>query len=122
MADSIEQRIERLHAAGIVDLHFDLLMDLYEKRGCSNVLAIDFLEDFRVGQLFRHKVGKTVTEGLFNAFSEFGMTTNPLCKNLRYAQRYGFRGLLANRQESGNVRMAAPCPRSEIEELAMRDP
>jgi len=49
MADSIEQRIERLHAAGIVDLHFDLLMDLYEKRGCSNVLAIDFLEDFRAG-------------------------------------------------------------------------
>jgi 2-methylfumaryl-CoA hydratase len=55
----------------------------------------NFLEDFRVGQLFRHKVGKTVTEGLFNAFTEFGMTTNPLCKNLRYAQRYGFRGLVA---------------------------
>jgi len=55
----------------------------------------NFLEDFRVGQLFRHKVGKTVTEGLFNAFTEFGMTTNPLCKNLRYAQRYGFRGLIA---------------------------
>jgi len=30
----------------------------------------NFLEDFRVGQLFRHKVGKTVTEGLFNAFTE----------------------------------------------------
>ncbi|MGH7965734.1 MAG: MaoC family dehydratase [Candidatus Binatia bacterium] len=55
----------------------------------------NFLEDFRVGQLFRHKVGKTVTEGLFNAFTEFGMTTNPLCKNLRYAQRYGFHGLIA---------------------------
>ncbi|MCS6925994.1 MAG: MaoC family dehydratase [Candidatus Binatia bacterium] len=55
----------------------------------------NFLEDFRVGQLFRHKVGKTVTEGLFNAFTEFGMTTNPLSKNLRYAQRYGFRGMIA---------------------------
>ena len=55
----------------------------------------NFLEDFRVGQLFRHKVGKTVTEGLFNAFTEFGMTTNPLSKNLRYAQRYGFRSLVA---------------------------
>ena len=55
----------------------------------------NFLEDFRVGQLFRHKIGKTVTEGLFNAFTEFGMTTNPLSKNLRYAQRYGFRGLIA---------------------------
>jgi len=55
----------------------------------------NFLEDFRVGQLFHHKVGKTVTEGLFNAFTEFGMTTNPLSKNLRYAQCYGFKGLIA---------------------------
>jgi 2-methylfumaryl-CoA hydratase len=61
---------------------------IHKKRG-------NFLEDFRVGQLFRHKVGKTVTEGLFNAFTEFGMTTNPLSKNLRYAQRYGFRGMIA---------------------------
>ena len=63
-------------------------MIIRKKRG-------NFLEDFRVGQLFRHKVGKTVTEGLFNAFTEFGMTTNPLSKNLRYAQRYGFKGLIA---------------------------
>ncbi len=54
----------------------------------------NFLEDFRVGQVFRHKVGKTVTEGLFNAFTEFAMTTNPLHKNLHYARRYGFRGLV----------------------------
>ena len=40
----------------------------------------NFLEDFRAGQHFRHKVGKTLTEGLFNAFTEFGMTTNPLSK------------------------------------------
>jgi len=55
----------------------------------------NFLEDFRVGHLFRHKVGKTVTEGLFNAFTEFAMTTNPLSKNRRYAQRYGFRDMVA---------------------------
>jgi 2-methylfumaryl-CoA hydratase len=55
----------------------------------------NFLEDFRVGQVFRHKVGKTLTEGLFNAFTEFSMTTNPLTKNRRYAERYGFRGLVA---------------------------
>lgn len=54
----------------------------------------NFLEDFRVGQIFRHKVGKTVTEGLFNAFTEYDMTTNPLSKNRRYAERYGFRGLV----------------------------
>lgn len=55
----------------------------------------NFLEDFRVGHVFRHKVGKTLTEGLFNAFTEFAMTTNPLSKNRRYAQRYGFRDMVA---------------------------
>ncbi len=63
-------------------------MSVHKKRG-------NFLEDFQAGQHFRHKVGKTLTEGLFNAFTEFGMTTNPLSKNLRYAQRYGYRGLVA---------------------------
>ena len=53
-----------------------------------------FLEDFVPGQLFRHKLGKTVTEGLFAAFTEFAMTTNPLSKNARYARAYGFDGLV----------------------------
>ncbi len=55
----------------------------------------NFLEDFRVGHRFRHKVGKTLTEGLFNAFTEFSMTTNPLSKNRRYAQTYGYRDMVA---------------------------
>jgi 2-methylfumaryl-CoA hydratase len=54
----------------------------------------NFLEDFRAGQVFRHKVGKTLTEGLFNAFTPYDMTANPLHKNRRYAERYGFRGLV----------------------------
>jgi 2-methylfumaryl-CoA hydratase len=53
-----------------------------------------FLEDFRPGQVFRHKGGKTVTEGLFTTFTEFSMTTNPLAKNARYARAHGFRGLV----------------------------
>jgi len=55
----------------------------------------NFLEDFEVGHVFRHKVGKTLNEGLLNAFTEFSMTTNPLSKNRRYAARYGFRDLVA---------------------------
>ncbi len=55
----------------------------------------NFLEHFRVGHTFRHKVGKTVTEGLFNAFTEYTMTTNPLHKNAEYARRYGYAGLIA---------------------------
>jgi 2-methylfumaryl-CoA hydratase len=55
----------------------------------------NFLENFRAGQVFRHKVGKTITEGLFNAFTDYTMTTNPLHKNVEYARRYGYAGLVA---------------------------
>ncbi len=48
-ANTIEDRIKRLHANGIVDLHFDLLMDLYEKRERKNVLAEDFLSELETG-------------------------------------------------------------------------
>jgi 2-methylfumaryl-CoA hydratase len=55
----------------------------------------NFLEDFQVGQVFRHKGGRTVNEGLLAHFTDFSMTTNPLHKNLRYARAYGFEGLVA---------------------------
>ena len=54
----------------------------------------NFLEDFRPGRVFRHRGGKTVTEGLFALFTDFSMTTNPFAKNARYACAYGFRGLV----------------------------
>ena len=47
--ESIEVRAKRLHAGGVIDMHFDLAMDLYEKRGRSNVLAAEFLPDFEAG-------------------------------------------------------------------------
>ena len=53
-----------------------------------------YLEDFRPGQLLRHKGGKTVTEGIFALFTDFAMTANPLAKNARYARAHGFRGLV----------------------------
>ncbi len=54
----------------------------------------NFLEDFAPGQIFRHKGGKTITEGLFTTFTEFAMTTHPTAKNARYARAYGFEGLV----------------------------
>ena len=54
----------------------------------------NFLEDFEPGQHFRHKGGKTITEGLFTTFTEYDMTTNPLSKNARYARALGFRDLV----------------------------
>ncbi|HTO69995.1 MAG TPA: MaoC family dehydratase [Myxococcota bacterium] len=53
----------------------------------------NFLEDFRLGQLFRHKGGRTVTEGLTAHFTDFSFTANPLHRNLRYAQRYGYEAM-----------------------------
>src|SRR6266487_6905158 len=45
----IDERIERLHAHGIVDFHFDMPMDLYEKRDRTNVLATDYLPELEAG-------------------------------------------------------------------------
>src|SRR5215470_7597091 len=55
----------------------------------------NFLEEFHPGQVFRHRRGKTITEGLFAVFTDFAFTTNSLAKNVRYARAYGFRGLVA---------------------------
>ncbi len=48
---STDERIGRLHANGIVDLHFDLLMDLYSKRDRTDVLVTDFLPEFEAGDV-----------------------------------------------------------------------
>jgi membrane dipeptidase len=48
---SIEERVDRLHAGGIVDLHFDLPMDLYEKRARKNVLETEFLPELEAGNV-----------------------------------------------------------------------
>lgn len=47
--DSIEHRIEQLHAHGIVDFHFDLPMDLYEKRDRKDVLKNEFAPQIKTG-------------------------------------------------------------------------
>jgi membrane dipeptidase len=49
--ESIEERIDRLHAGRIIDLHFDLPMDLYEKRERENVLATEFLPELEAGDI-----------------------------------------------------------------------
>jgi membrane dipeptidase len=46
-----EERITRLHGQGMVDLHFDLPMFLYDNRDRENVLASDFLSEFEAGDV-----------------------------------------------------------------------
>jgi membrane dipeptidase len=48
---SVEDRIDRLHAGGVVDFHFDMPMDLYEKRDRTNVLTTDYLPDLEAGNI-----------------------------------------------------------------------
>src|SRR5262249_36061735 len=51
MNESIEGRIERLQTGGIIDMHFDLPMDLYEKRERRDVLETEFLPEFEAGNI-----------------------------------------------------------------------
>src|ERR1043165_9687386 len=51
MSESIEDRIERLQGGGIIDMHFDLPMDLYEKRERRDVLGTEFLPEFQAGSI-----------------------------------------------------------------------
>src|SRR5215211_7577297 len=46
---SLEARIGRLHAHGMVDMHFDMLMDLYDKRERTGVLEADYLLELEQG-------------------------------------------------------------------------
>jgi membrane dipeptidase len=51
MNQSIEDRIDRLQTGGIIDMHFDLPMDLYEKRERRDVLRTEFLPELEAGNI-----------------------------------------------------------------------
>jgi membrane dipeptidase len=51
MNDSIEERVARLQSGGIIDMHFDVPMDLYEKRQRRDVLETEFLPEFEAGNI-----------------------------------------------------------------------
>src|SRR5262245_15543003 len=46
---TVEARIDRLHRHGVVDMHFDMLMDLYDKREHAGVLGTDYLPELDAG-------------------------------------------------------------------------
>ena len=49
--DSVEQRIDRLHGKGLVDLHFDMAMDIYEKRKRADALTSHYLPELEGGNI-----------------------------------------------------------------------
>lgn len=50
-AQSIDERVERFRQHGMVDMHFDLLMDLYERREMPNLLEEVYLPELQAGGL-----------------------------------------------------------------------
>src|SRR5215212_3941197 len=46
---AVETRVDRLHTHGMVDMHFDMLMDLYDKRERTGVLEADYLPELEQG-------------------------------------------------------------------------
>jgi membrane dipeptidase len=49
--NSTEERISRLHAGRLIDLHFDLPLILYLSRPRRNIIAPDFLPQFEKGDI-----------------------------------------------------------------------
>jgi membrane dipeptidase len=46
-AGKIQQRVDRLHRGGLIDMHFDLPLGLYWNRGRRGIVRRDFLRQFR---------------------------------------------------------------------------
>lgn len=49
IADPIDQRIDRLHADGVIDMHFDLPLALFLSRPERELVRSHFLPEFRTG-------------------------------------------------------------------------
>jgi membrane dipeptidase len=49
--DNVEHRIDQLHNKGLVDLHFDMPMDIYEKRNRRDVLTSHYLPELEAGNM-----------------------------------------------------------------------
>src|SRR5262249_7564263 len=49
--ESIEHRIDQLQAGGVIDMHYDLPLDLYEKHERKNVLETEFLQEIKGGNI-----------------------------------------------------------------------
>jgi hypothetical protein len=49
--ETLTARLDRLHQPGLVDMHFDMLMDLFEKRHRQGVLDADYLPALQVGNI-----------------------------------------------------------------------
>ena len=106
---SIEERIERLHAGGVIDMHFDLPMDLYEKRERKKVLESEFLPDLETGNIcvvgaaiyiedryFPHNGLRVALDEVARLYAETAASERfTVCKSFREIQEARERGRIA---------------------------
>jgi membrane dipeptidase len=50
-ANEIDERVSRLHAGRLIDMHFDLPLALFWNQTRKNVIATDFLPEFEAGDI-----------------------------------------------------------------------
>lgn len=55
-----------------------------------------YFEDFKIGHLFKHHWGRTITEGDNSFFSSVTMNFNPIYFNREYAKSLGYDGIVVN--------------------------
>ncbi len=104
--NTLESRINALHSVGIVDMHFDLLMDLYEKRKRSNVLRDDFQAQLEQGGI--GVIGAAIyidepylpEQGLRVALDQIARLYIEVESNPRFAICKTFRDILNARREN----------------------
>src|SRR5437773_922086 len=106
---STEERIDRLHAGGVVDMHFDLPMDLYEKRERKKVLESESLLDLETGNIcvvgaaiyiedryLPHNALRVALEEVARLYAETAASERfAVCKSFREIQEARERGKIA---------------------------
>lgn len=100
MNESMEERVERLQSGGIIDMHFDLPMDLYEKRDRRDVLETEFLPELEAGNVsvvgtaiyiqdryLPEKALRVALDQIARLYAETGTSARfTICKNYREIQ------------------------------------
>jgi membrane dipeptidase len=105
---SVEERIDQLHTGGIIDMHFDLPMDLYEKRDRKNVLETEFLPKFESGNISVAGVAIYIEDrylpqnGLRVALDQIARLYAETAASERFAICKSYREILAAR-ETGKI-------------------
>ena len=108
-ADSIDERIARLHADGIIDMHYDLPLGLFLQRSRRNIIPADFLPQFEAGDIGLLAVALYVedeylpNDGLRVALDQIALLQEELKANSRLALCRSFSEI----EEAGRNRQIA---------------